>query len=57
MVNGGRADYMGMGCEEAKIFYHIFLDLLNPFGEIWEYAREISGNSQENDCARVWEPC
>ena len=23
MVNGGRADYMGVGCEEAKIFYNI----------------------------------
>ena len=35
------------------------IDLLGPFSEIWEYAREIAGKSQgilRENCARVWEP-
>ena len=32
------------------------IDLLGPFREIWEYARKLSGNSQEKKCARVWKP-
>ena len=31
---------------EAKIFYIYIIGLIGPFKKIWEYAMEISGNSQ-----------
>ena len=58
MVNGGRAGYLGMGCEDrgGQNILSYIIDLLGPFREIWEYARKLSGNSQEKKCASVWKP-
>ena len=54
MVNGGQAGYMGMGWGGQNILPYI-IDLLGPFREIWEYAKEISGNYQGKKIVRVWE--
>ena len=58
MVNGGRAGYLGMECEDrgGQNILPYVIDLLGPFGEIWEYARKLPGNSQGEKCARVWKP-
>ena len=42
MVNGGPDGYMGCGVRRPKHFTYI-TDLLGPFREIWEYAKEFSG--------------
>ena len=41
MVNGGRAGYLGMGCEDrgGQNISPYIIDLLGPFREIWKYAR------------------
>ena len=48
MVNGGRAGYFGMGCEDrgSQNILPYIIDLFGPFREILEYARKTLGNSQ-----------
>ena len=58
MVNGGRAGYLGMGCEDGggqNILPYI-IDLLGPFREIWEYARKHSGISQGKNVPEYGNP-
>ena len=58
MVNGGRAGYLGMECEDRggqNILTYI-IDLLGPVSEIWEYARKLSGNSQEKNVPEYGNP-
>ena len=58
MVNGGRAGYLGMGCEDrgGQNILPIIIDLLGPFREIWEYARKLSGNSQGKNVPEYGNP-
>ena len=45
MINEGRAGYLGMGCEDRGGLNSLqyIIDLLGPFREIWEYARNSQG--------------
>ena len=56
MVNEGRAGYTGMGCEEAKISYHISLIYEVPSGKYENKPGKSQGILREK-CARMWEPC
>ena len=48
MVNEGRAGYTGMGCEEAKISYHISLIYEVPSGKYENKPGKSQGILREN---------